>query len=125
MPLSGFTTAKRTGNSMTRRSREKKQRRASQREPKPELTFLFIRNVSGWGGQAKLWNANKHIAVPGTMKFTRHVVSVEITQNDHPRTFLYAVDAIGRALDFAELHGSLDGELDHEKAIRAFEVDQR
>lgn len=59
------------------------------------------------------------------MKFTRHVVSVEITQNDHPRTFLYAVNAIGVALDFAELHGSLDGELDHEKSIRALELHER
>ena len=123
--MSGFTTAKQTGTSMTRRSRAKQQKRARQQEPKPELTFLFIRNVSGWGGQAKLWNSNKYIAVPDAMEFTRHVVSVEITQNDHPRTFLYAVNAIGVTLDFAELPGSLDGELDHEKAIRAFEVHER
>jgi len=85
------------------------------------VELIFLRDVIGWGGPSKLWKCSDYYLCPKAGQIGWFVVSCALDQKGRRRTYLFAVDESGDTLDWNELPGSFEGDLDHERAVRAFE----
>ena len=88
-------------------------------------TATFVRNIIGWRGDAKLYRVAPPVSygydsdADGAEGTTDHViVSAARVPFSGPETYIFAADAAGKVINWAEMPGSFRGDLDHEAALK-------
>jgi len=83
----------------------------------------FVRDLSGFTGSAKLY----HVSPPIEQKdwdgeveavHSHVVVSATVALFSGPETYIFPANEDGQVVDWGELDGSFQGDLDHEAALR-------
>lgn len=84
-----------------------------------QKTARKIRDLSGFTGQAALYELSEFIEIGGTDEVFNHiVVSATIVPYSGPETYIFPANADGTVADWGELNGSFRGGLDHEQALK-------
>lgn len=85
-------------------------------------TARFIKDLTGWSGEAKLYELNPPLAeasfqqdVPNAYRYV--VVSSTVAIITGPETYIFGSDEEGGNVNFCELPGSFRGDLDHKQAL--------
>ena len=86
------------------------------------MTTTFIKKLDGWRGDARLYRLPTPVAYGYDDEggHTKYVVVSAASVLGTPETYIFATDAEGKVLSWAELPGSMSGTLDHEAALASF-----
>jgi len=83
-----------------------------------EKTATFVKDLDGWTGRAKLYALSEYIEFgDGNDKTGFVAVSAAVAYGSGPETYIFPTDENGKVLDWGELPGSFQGDLDHDEAL--------
>lgn len=84
---------------------------------------IFVKNLEGWNGDAKLYKMLPPLVATDydgktveTHEFV--IVSAVVAMFSGPETYIFAATEDGEAKSYTELDGSFRGGLDHAEALR-------
>lgn len=84
------------------------------------MEATFVEQLEGFAGDARLFRLYPPVkwGWDDDKKTEYVVVSAAITFDHGPETYIFPADENGNVVGWLELHGSFQGGLDHDKALR-------
>lgn len=86
----------------------------------PTKTATFVRALSGWRGDARLYRLSEPLAPDYGEERTPAeyvIVSAVVAAYSGPETYIFPATADGAVVNYGELPGSFRGALDHAAAL--------
>lgn len=81
------------------------------------MKATLIENLSGWGGEARLYRVDPPMSYGDNQQTKYVVVSAVNVMFSGPETYIFPANSNAKILNWLELPGSFRGGLDHTRAL--------
>lgn len=81
------------------------------------ITATFVKDLTDFTGEAKLWKLSEEIAYDDGEKTEHVITSATDAMFSGPETYIFLATPEGEVISYSELPGSFRGGLNHHEAI--------